>query len=86
MEIPISSTEVARTLGDCLARIKHRGDTFLITKNHKSIATLAPPSSARFATIGELQALLSRLPPDPGFADDLERVNRADTIPTNPWA
>jgi prevent-host-death family protein len=85
MKMEISSTEAVRNFGDCLARIKHRGDVFVITKNNKPVAELSPVSARRFATLGELNELLKRLPRDPGFADDLEKVNASDRIPENPW-
>lgn len=38
----ISTTEAARHLGDYLARVKHKGEHFLLTKNDQPIAELAP--------------------------------------------
>jgi hypothetical protein len=34
----------------------------------------------------EVIEALAKLPCDSSFADDLERVNRMDSIPANPWA
>ena len=83
----ISSTEAARNLGDLLARIKHRGDRFILTKNSRPVAELQPiVPEAKGGTFGELQAALKMLPEDPDFAGGLEKVSRADTIPDNPWA
>ena len=85
MKIEISATKAARNLGDCLARIKYRDDSFVITKNDEPIAELVPVSGARRATWGEIEAAVARLPRDPGFADDLDKVNEADEEPGNPW-
>ena len=82
----ISTTEAARHLGDYLARVKHKGEHFLLTKNDQPIAELSPAPGSRRATWGELRAATARLPRDPAFADDLESVNRADQPPDNPWA
>jgi antitoxin (DNA-binding transcriptional repressor) of toxin-antitoxin stability system len=81
----ISTTEAARNLGDCLARIKHTGESFILHKNDKPVAALGPLPGARTITFRELWELWRKLPPDPKFADDLEAVNRADRPPKNPW-
>ena len=85
MRIEISSTKTASGFDDCLARIKYRGDTFVITRNDEAIAELIPAPNRRRATWSELESALNGLPHDATFADDLERVNEADRIPSNPW-
>lgn len=82
----ISTTDAARHLGDYLARVKHRGEHFLLTKNDQPVAELSPARGSRRATWEELVAAVARLPRDPEFADDLERVNQADQVGQNPWA
>jgi antitoxin (DNA-binding transcriptional repressor) of toxin-antitoxin stability system len=82
----ISTAEAARHLGDYLARVKHKGERFLLTKNDQPIAELSPATRAQRATWGELTAAISRQPRDPSFADDLEEVNQADQPAGNPWA
>ena len=82
----ISATDAARHLGDVLARVKQKGEHFLLTKNEQPVAQLIPAAEKRFATGADLMAAFGHLPIDPEFADDLERVNRADQIPENPWA
>lgn len=81
----ISTTEAARHLGDYLARVKHKGEHFILTKNDEAIADLTPARGSRKATWGELNDALSGLPFDSAFADDLEKVNASDRIPENPW-
>lgn len=85
MKIKISSTEAARNLGDCLARIKHRGDRFVLMKNRRPIAELGPVSGSRGATLHMLWAAMREARADEDFARDLERVNAADTPMENPW-
>ncbi len=85
METTISSTEAARHLGDFRARVKHAGESFLLTKSDKPLARLVPVGARSKGTGAELLEALARLPLDPNFADDLERVNRMDRIPDNPW-
>lgn len=86
MVTTISTTEAARHLGDYLARVKHKGERFLLTKNDLPVAELSPTVGMRRATWGELKAAVMRLPHDPSFADDLEKVNDSDQPAANPWA
>jgi antitoxin (DNA-binding transcriptional repressor) of toxin-antitoxin stability system len=85
MQFEISSTEAVRHFGDCLARIKYRGDHFVITRNDEPVAELVPAVGARRATWAELEEAVKGLPFDATFADDLAKVNEADQIPANPW-
>lgn len=81
----VSTTEVARHLGDYLARVKHKGERFLLTKNDQPIAELLPVGGSRRARWGDLTAAITRLPREPTFADDLEKVNEVDQPTKNPW-
>jgi prevent-host-death family protein len=84
MKVAISSTEAVRNFGDCLARLKYRGDSFVVTKNNEPVAELVPVPG-RHGTWGELRAVLGALPVEPAFADDLAKVNAADRAGANPW-
>ncbi|MGF1677874.1 MAG: type II toxin-antitoxin system Phd/YefM family antitoxin [Candidatus Methylacidiphilales bacterium] len=86
MESTITSTEAARHLGDILARVKHAGESFIVTKSDKPLARLGPVGCSSRATGAEIMKALESLPHDPDFADDLEKVGRMDRIPENPWA
>lgn len=86
MESTISSTEAVRHFGDVLARVKHAGESFVLTKSNKPLARLVPVGTRVGASGREIMDALAGLPADLGFADDLERVNRADVPPENPWA
>lgn len=86
METTITSTEAARNLGEILARVKHAGEHFVVTKSDKPLARLVPIRSGGRANGSEIMRALAQLPHDPGFGDDLERVNQMDRIPANPWA
>ncbi len=82
----ITTTDAARHLGDYLARVKHKGEYFLLTKNDQPIAQLSPASGSRRATWGELTTAVARLPRDRSFTDDLDNVNEVDQPTGNPWA
>jgi prevent-host-death family protein len=86
MKMEISSTKAARQFGDCLARVKYRGDSYVITRNNERVAELTPASGSLGGDWAEICDVLASLPSDGGFADDLEKVNLLDTAPKNPWA
>jgi antitoxin (DNA-binding transcriptional repressor) of toxin-antitoxin stability system len=86
VEERISATELARRLGDILGRVRYRGDSFLVERNGNPVARLAPVPGKATTTLREaLAAWRSAGKPDPRFADDLERIGRADRPPDNPW-
>jgi prevent-host-death family protein len=85
MEKTITTTEAARHLGDVIARVKHTGETVLLTKSSEPVARLVSARPAGQATGGEIMRALASLPHDAEFADDLEAVNQADQMLTNPW-
>ena len=84
MTVHVSTTWAARNLGDCLARIKHTGDQFVLLKNGRPVAELVPVAGSR-ATFREVWDALSSVPVDADFADDLQAVNSADRVMENPW-
>ena len=86
MKTIVTATEAARRFGDLLAEIKHTGSAIEITKNGQSIATLQPVRRGGGMTLKEFAALWADHAEDYSFADDLERINRADQPPANPWA
>ena len=86
MEHTIAATELARSLGDVLARVRYRHDSFIVERNGTPIARVVPiGSTRREATLGEALAAFA-VTPDASFADDLEKIGAADRPPSNPWA
>lgn len=86
MKTEVSATELARNLGDVLARVRYRRQTFLVRKNGKVIARIVPAADRESPSLKDaFAAWAAAAPADAGFADDLERVGRADKPGTNPW-
>ena len=86
MESSITATELARRLGDVLGRVRYRGESFIVERNGEPIARLTPLATGATSTLLDgLRAWREAAPPDPKLARDLERVNRADRPPENPW-
>jgi len=86
MTVDVSATELARNLGDVLAKVRYRGQTFLVRKNGKVVARIEPAAAPGGPTVREaFAAWVEAASPDPGFGDDLERACHADNPGTNPW-
>lgn len=88
MEHTIRATDLARNLGDVLARVRYRNDSFVVERNGARVARLTPiASTAATATVGEaLDAWLSDADADPAFADDLAAIGASDRPPDDRWA
>ena len=86
MEGRISATDLARRLGDILGRVRCRGESFVVEGHGDQVARLVPVSSTATATLRAALTSWRRAgKPDFGFADDLERVGRADRPTKSPW-
>lgn len=86
MEHRISSTDLARRLGDVLRRVRYLGDSFTIERNGDPVARLVPFPGASPITLREaVAAWVGAGDPEAAFADELERVNAADQPPEVPW-
>jgi antitoxin (DNA-binding transcriptional repressor) of toxin-antitoxin stability system len=87
MDRKISATELARTLGDVLGRVRYRGDSFLVERSGTAVARLVPvPGTAAGSVREALAAWRAAGTPDPEFAALLERVGTADRPPDDAWA
>lgn len=86
MEHRISATELARSLGDVLARVRYRGDTFVVERNGDAVARVTPVAEGSPTTLREAFAVWRAAgPPDADFAAALEAVDRLDWPPDEPW-
>jgi prevent-host-death family protein len=86
MTADVTATDLARNLGDVLAKVRYRGQTFLVRKNGKVIARIEPATDQDGPSAKEaFAAWVAAAALDPGFADDLELVGRADLPGKDPW-
>lgn len=86
MEHRITATELARSLGDVLGRVRFRHDAFLVERNGQVVARIVPADGGSATTLLEfVKAWQEAAPADPGFADDLELIGALDEPPDNPW-
>ena len=87
MPTSVTSTELARTLGDLLSRVRYRHESFIVERNGKPIARLVPAEHRTPAALSDALASWSGAGPvDSTFASDLKSVGAADKPPKNPWA
>jgi antitoxin (DNA-binding transcriptional repressor) of toxin-antitoxin stability system len=87
MEHRITATDLARSLGDVLGRVRYRHDVFLVERNGEVVARIVPAPGSSVTTLAEfVNAWQESGPADPGFADDLELVGAMDEPPDDPWA
>lgn len=86
MESRIAATALARNLGDILARVRYRGESFVVERNGKRIARVSPLEATSSVPLRiALAAWREAGRPDPTFANDLESIGQADRAPANPW-
>jgi prevent-host-death family protein len=86
MEGRISATDLARRLGDILARVRYRSERFVVERNGDPVARLVPLPEHSMTTLREaVSAWRAAARPDPTFAADLERVGAADRLPADRW-
>ena len=87
MAIRITATEAARSFSDLLSRVRWRGESFDIVRNGETVAHMSAAPAAASATVSRLLEVIETAPRDPGFADDLERVqSEQPSVPSDPWA
>ena len=81
MEKPISATRAVRDFSEVLNTIKFQGAHYIIERGGKPIASMkSVDEKVDSLTLGELQALLKKLPrleeELDSFASDLEEISR----------
>jgi antitoxin (DNA-binding transcriptional repressor) of toxin-antitoxin stability system len=80
----ISATYASKHFADLLDAVEHRGETFTVVRRGRVVATIAP---ARRGTGADLRRILTELPPDGQWADDLQDLRRlaGEATATDPW-
>ncbi len=78
----LTATEAARRFSEVLDAVEHEGETFVITRGGRPVASLVPAA----ATSGlALKAALRRHRPDPAWARDLGEVRRLLVVEERSW-
>lgn len=80
MEKQITATEAVRRFSEILNSVNYRGERYVIMRGKKAVAVISPheegEEGAVQKTLGDLKALIKRLPPlkDRRFVDDVNRA------------
>lgn len=87
----LTATEASRNFSDVLARVHHRGESFLLTRHGRVIAQLVPPEPTKVVRLGQLAQVLDELPRlDPKdvarFERDVDAGRALLKEPRDPWA
>ena len=83
----ISAAKAARNFSEILKRVKYRGESFVVERNHEPVCRIEPIKDRKPVTAGEFHEWWKSLPrPDDKFADDLEEIhNMFRELPRSAW-
>jgi len=82
----ISATELSRTLGDVLGRVRYRHDAFVVEHNGDPVARIIPVPEATLTSLREgVSAWRESEEAERAFADDLGRIGELDRPPDDVW-
>jgi prevent-host-death family protein len=78
----LSATEAARRFSDVLDSVESEGESFVVVRHGRVVATIAP---ALAGTGRALKEVLRKHPPDPEWAAELRELREAVGPGTDPW-
>jgi antitoxin (DNA-binding transcriptional repressor) of toxin-antitoxin stability system len=67
----VSATEAARRFSDLLDQVEHDGETFVVERRGRAVASIAPAAAVSGRTVKEL---LRSQPPDPSWSRELAEL------------
>lgn len=79
----LTATQLARNLSDVLDGVEHRGETYVIARQGRPVATLAP--APKRSTGGALLRLLEQYPPDPDWAREIAETRKLLFVEERNW-
>lgn len=84
----ITATEAGRSFSDVVARVRYRGEEFIVEKGGEAVCRISPvgPGAAR-STIGDVLRWLDETPiPDKDYRDVVTTLARKQPkLPKSPW-
>lgn len=78
----LSATDAARKFSDLLDSVESEGETFVVVRRGRAIATIGPASAGTGRAIKDV---LRTRRPDPAWAGELQELRRAVGPGTDPW-
>jgi antitoxin (DNA-binding transcriptional repressor) of toxin-antitoxin stability system len=86
MKNTLTATELARNVGDILARVRYRGESFVIERNGRLVARIVPTGPVSAGTVRDgLSAWVAAAGGDSSFGDDLEAIDAVEYPPDGRW-
>jgi prevent-host-death family protein len=67
----VSATEAARRFSDLLDQVERDGETFVVERRGRAVASIAPAAAVSGRTVKEL---MRSQPPDPAWAGELAEL------------
>jgi prevent-host-death family protein len=81
----ITATEAARTFSDLVARVRYRGEEYIVEKNGEPVCRIVPIEVPRKGTGVDLLRILREFPLDEDFAEDVRKGIPEARVPESPW-
>lgn len=84
VEKEITATEAVRRFSEILNSVNYRGERYVVMRGKKAVADISPHDErAGQKTLGDLKALIQRLPPlkDRRFAGDVRKAVEEQPLP-----
>ena len=78
----LSATEATRRFSDVLDAVENRGETFLVVRRGRTVATIAPAPAASGARVKEL---LRAYRPDRAWAAELAELRASVRVEERSW-
>lgn len=78
----LSATDAARKFSDVLDSVESEGETFVVVRRGRAVATIGPATAG---TGRALKDLLRKRRPDRDWAGDLRELRRAVGPGIDPW-
>jgi len=84
VEKHITATEAVRRFSEILNSVNHRGERYVIMRGNKAVGHISPHEEGMGQrTLGELKALIERLPPlkDKRFVSEVNKAVNEQPLP-----
>jgi len=79
----LTATEASRRFSGLLDAVEIRGETFVVVRRGKVVATISPAARASGTRLKEV---LRRSPPDAAWAAELRELRDSLAPDTDPWS
>ena len=78
----LTATEAARRFSDVLDAVENRGETFVVVRRGRPVATIAPAPAGAGRAVKEL---LRQAPRDPQWVEEVERMRALTQLEERVW-